>query len=1135
MGGTVNYRNLRIFAVLSFVICLLLSPLARAQSTVSGEVDGVVTDGTGATVAEAKVDLNSAETGYDASTTTNANGEFRFALLKPGKYNLTVSAAGFSNMSRAVIVSLGQATSVPTKLEIGSKTESVEITADLPILHTENANNSTTIDTTVIDNLPSPGQDITNYVLQAPGVVLSTGAGYGNLTANGLPGTSNLYTVNGNDYNDPYLNLNNSGASNLLLGANELQEIAVVTNGYTGEYGRAAGANVNYTTKSGSNQFHGNAGWFYNSGGLNANDWFNNATSTPRPHAVANQWVGSIGGPIKKNKLFFFYDNEGIRYVLPGGGAPVYIPTTAFATAVQANIDANQPGESAFYKNILSLYAGAPGASRATALTTGTLGCGTAFAGTAAPGGGTFGVDTACSQTFRSTVNNLNTERLQAITVDLNLTSKDTFRWRYKQDRGVQATGTDPINAIFNANSVQPEDDGQMIWTHILNSRSTNQLIASGLYYSALFGPPNIKASLGVFPTTLVFGGGSHLSNLGGTDYNYPQGRNVAQWQIVDDFSWTKGNHGIKFGANFRRNNIASFATGPLTSGEVIIRNLNDFYDGAIDPGSTSQLSKRFASANDLPIRYYSLGLYVQDEWKVTNRLKLTLALRADRNSDEVCRTGCFNELVSPFGQLTHDATIPYNSAVKTGVHQAFPNLEKVVMAPRVGFAFSPTSKGDLVISGGAGLFSDLYPGVLADRFIRNLPGVASFVIKNPSTATTGLAIQPGVAGGAFEAASASNAALQSQFSNGGTLQSIQTSLAALNPPVTFSPPNFSSVESNISNPKYVEWNLKVEKAFGSKTAVYVNYVGNHGYDELILNQNMNAYCVTCPFGSVASPTAPDARFSVVNELKNAGWSNYNGVTVTLLRKFTAGFQGSINYTYSHSLDTISNGGLLAYSFSGSGDSFLTQIDPNNLRSLNYGNSDYDFRHVLSANYVYQLPFKSSNRGLSYLIGGWSVSGTFFYRSGQPFSVFDSSGPSTYLGNASSGVVLADYLNGPRTCSGVNSCLDPTGSGFVASGSQTNFGNLPRNSFRGPHYFNADFSLQKDIRLTERFVFTLGANAFNVFNHPNFANPDADISNAGSTFGQIQSTVTPPNSPYGNFQGAAVSGRVLQLDLKFKF
>jgi hypothetical protein len=1159
---------------LKFFVLLLLvgfsASQAWAQSLVSGEIDGTVTDPTGAAVPNATVNLSSSETGFNESTTTGSNGTFRFALVRPGNYTLSVSVAGFRTVKLTATASLGQVTSVPVKLEVGTQSQTIEVTAESPLLHTENANNTTTINTAVIDNMPSPGQDITNYVLQAPGVTVSTGGGYGNLTANGLPGTSNLYTVNGNDYNDPYLNLNNSGASNLLLGVNELQEIAVVTNGYTGEYGRAAGANVNYTTKSGSNQFHGNAGWFYNDGAFNANDWFNNnnvqGTLTPRPHAVANQWLGSVGGPIKKDKLFFFYDNEGIRYVLPGGGLPVYLPTSTFATAVQAHIDANQPSESAYYKNILGLYAGAPGASRAIpnpidAKHTG--GCGTKFAGTAVPGqsntffgglpaGNTTGTAVPCSQVFRSDVNNLNTERLMAITIDLNATPKDTLRFRYKQDRGVQATGTDPINAIFNTNSIQPEDDGQMIWTHVLNSHTTNQLIAAGLYYSALFGPPNIGATLAKFPTTFTFStGGILMANTGGTDYNFPQGRNVGQYQIVDDFSWTKGTHGIKFGVNFRRNNVASFATGPYTSGRIRIHDMRDFYNGAIAPASTSSFEQRFTLGNDLPIRYYSLGLYLQDEWKVTSRLKLTLALRADRNSDEYCRTGCFNELASPFGQLDHTSTTPYNVAVQTGLHQAFPKLEKVVLAPRGGFAYSANSKGDLVISGGAGLFSDLYPGFLADRFIRNLPGVADFLITNPSTANSGLLLQPGLAGGVFTAASASNSALRNGFNSGATFASLSTSLAALNPPVAFSAPNFSSVQSSINNPKYMEWNLKIEKSFGSKTAVYLNYVGNHGYDEFIVNPAVNAFCTgaavdangnprPCAFGSVAATAAPDSRFSNVNELKNAGWSNYNGVTATLVRRFGAGFQGSLNYTYSHSLDTVSNGGLLPYSFSGDGDSFLSQIDPNNLRKLNYGNSDYDFRHVISANYLYQLPFKSTGRGLNYLIGGWSLSGTIFFRSGQPFSAYNSAAPLLQLGNdnTAAAVALADYVSGPRTCPSISNCLN--GTQFAVNldplngdGSQLNFGNLPRNQFRGPHYFNADFSVQKDIKLTERFVFTLGANAFNVLNHPNFANPDADVTSG--TFGQILSTVTPPNSPYGNFQGAAVSGRVLQLDMKFKF
>jgi hypothetical protein len=1132
----VKFRYLCALSLLLAVFCFLNPSVGFSQSLVSGEVDGTVLDSSGAAVPGADVNLSGPSMGFNESTTTSVAGTFRFALVKPGQYTLTVSAANFTKQSRTVTVSLGQVTTIPVKLEIGARTETIEVTSEGPLLHTENANLATTVDAKTIELIPSPGQDITNFAMTTPGVTLSTGAGYGNLTANGLPGTSNLYTVNGTDYNDPYLNLNNSGASNLLLGANELQEITVVTNGYTGEYGRAAGANVNYTTKSGSNAFHGNATWYWNGRYLNANDWFNNGgqggTTNPRPFANSNQWAGNIGGPIKKDKLFFFYDNEGLRYVLPGGGTPTFLPTTAFANAVMSNLQAKNPNAVPFYTTIFKLYSGAPGASGARPLNSNddsALGCGL-FAGPA-PGGGTFGVDTPCAATLRSAVNNLNTERLQSFTVDWNVRSADTVRFRYKQDRGVQATGTDPINSLFNANSVQPEDDGQMVWTHTINPHTTNQFVASGLYYSALFGPPNINGSLALFPTTIAFGDGL-FSNMGGTDNAYPQGRNVAQYQFVDDFSWTRGNHGIKFGVNYRRNNLSSFAAGPNTSGLITINDMNDFYNGTMAfAGNGSTMGKSFAKSPSEPISYYSLGLYIQDEWRATSKLKLTLAVRADRNSAEICHRDCFARLANPFGSIPHDQTIPYNQAVVTGLNQAFPSLEKVVFSPRGGFAYS--LRHDLVIRGGLGLFSDLYPGFLADRFITNLPNVTSFTIA-PSKTNDKIPLAPGtslngVADG-FTQAAASNAALQNAFAGGGTLASIQAVLPS------FSAPNFNSIASNVKNPKYLEWNLMVEKSFGSHTSLAVNYVGNHGYDLFINNVGLNTYCAAgnshgCPASLPA--TAPDQRFANISEISNSGVSNYDGLTTTVTHRFGHGLQGIFNYTYSHSLDDLSNGGLLPYSTNTTGDSFRIQIDPYNLHSPNYGNSDYDFRHSISANYFYELPIKSQNHFLNAAIGGWAISQTVFFRTGQPFTIYRS-GSSFGLHNGTNERVLGEYITGPTTCTDPNTACLSRAAGVNFAGTQTNFGNTGRNFFRGPHYFNSDFSIFKTFQIRESGMgFTLVANAYNVFNHPNFANPINSLSSGA--FGLIQSTVTEPNSPYGNFQGAAVSGRVLQLGLKFKF
>src|SRR5579864_50899 len=407
----------KIFAsgVMAFMLVAILFSVTQdtfAQTTVTGDLAGVVTDPTGASVANAKVTVKADATGETYTAATNMTGEFRVSLLRPGTYTVVVSATGFQDSTQKATVSLGQVAPVNVQLGLQQQTQSVNVTEAAPLLQNENANLATTYNTLQLENLPAPGNDMTAYAFATPGVTVSTGGGYGNFSAFGLPGVSNLYTINGNDNMDPYLNLNNSGASNLTLGANEISEAAVVLNGYTGQYGRQAGAQVNYITKSGTNEFHGNAAWFWNGAKLNANDWFNNASDpfTPRPHAVSNEWADSIGGPIVKNKLFFFFDNEGLRYVLPSGG-PDYIPTSDFASYVLTNLKATNAAAVPFYTTAFNLYAGSSGAGRARPLTAAddsALGCGDFT-------GGGFGVTKPCASVFQANVNNLNTEWLMAI------------------------------------------------------------------------------------------------------------------------------------------------------------------------------------------------------------------------------------------------------------------------------------------------------------------------------------------------------------------------------------------------------------------------------------------------------------------------------------------------------------------------------------------------------------------------------------------------------------------------------------------------------------------------------------------------------------------------------------------------
>ncbi len=1104
-----------------FAILLSAYPLC-AQTITTGDITGSVKDPTGAIVPNAAVQLKNTDTGEVRSQTVNGSGDYRFSTLKPGNYQISASLSGLKSETDAILVTIGQVASLDLVVKPNASQEIVEVTDAVPLIQSDNANLATTFDTHQLENLPAPGNDMTAYAFTAPGVTVSTGGGYGSFSAFGLPGVSNLFTINGNDNMDPYLNLNNSGASNLTLGSNEISEAAVVINGYTGQYGRQAGANVNYVTKSGTNEFHGNAAWFYNGRVMNANDWFNNATGTARPFSISNEWADSIGGPVLKNKLFFFVDNEGLRYVLAGGG-PVYVPTQAFSQYVLGNLAAKNPAALPFYQTALNLYAGSSGTSRAKPVTltddpNGTYGCGD-FAGAA--GFGTAG--TPCAATFRSTVNNLNTEWLLAARGDYNVSSRDHIYFRYNTDHGVQATGTDAINPAFNANSVQPSYGGQFGYTRVISSTMVNQLLLSATYYTAIFGPPDLSAALKVFPTTFAFADGLY-TNLGGTDYNYPSGRKVRQWQLVDDYSITHGSHTIKFGANVRKNFISTYAYGANTSGTLTFNSMTDFVNGAFssDTGTGSSYSQAFSNVGAESLTMTSLGFYGQDEWKVRPNLTLTMAVRFDRNSNIGCKAGCFNELASqPFGQLTHDATVPYNSAIRTGLKQAFPDVEPVVVAPRVGFAYNPTPS--TVIRGGFGIFSDLYQGLIADRLITNAPAVSSF------TTTDGL-VALNNPNSVFSAVANSNAALQSGFASGATVAQLKATVPG------FKAPNFNTVANKLYNPKYYEWNFELQKGFGKASVFSLNYVGNKGYNEANQTLFANQYSAN---GFQGLPTrAPDSRFGEIRQLNNNGFSNYNGLVTAVQWRMASSFSGSFSYTWSHALDTCSNACLEPFNAL-TAVSLRYQVSPLGLRTLNYGSADYDVRHSLNANYVYSLPGSHfGNRLVRGTLGGWTVAGTFFFHSGYPFSVVNS-GVRGAAGVANaSGIAtqpfLADYIGGLSnpSCTTPNTACIPS-SAFAPASSQLDYGNLARNSFRGPGYFDTDMNVNKVFSIHERYKLLVGAFFFNILNHPNFDLPVNNV--ALDNFGTITSTVSAPTSAYGSFQGSAVSGRVIQTQVKFTF
>jgi hypothetical protein len=543
--------------VVLLALSLLTAPLF-GQSLTTGNITGSVYDPSHAIVPGAGVILKGLDTGSNAATTTNASGGYSFSLLRPGRYEIRVKQSGFAEVLETVEVEVGQTSKGDINLVVAKGTETVEVSGTVPLINTEPSNN-TAFTQEEVAQLPSAGGDITNIADTAPGAVVNGTGGYGNFTVNGMPATSNLFTVNGENDMDPYFNINNSGASNLTLGQNEIGEATVITNPYGGQYGQLAGAQVTYVTKSGTNQFHGNAAYWWNGRYMNANDWMNiqgqAAAGQPNEPAFsnANQYAASFGGPIIKNKTFFFVDFEGMRFLLPNVDT-VFAPTPAFISAAEANVAAVNPAESTTYNKLMSLYLNAPNYSgnnpssfNAPAGPTATSPGDSCYT-LALPG---WAAGTPCSLTYVTTPLALAKEYIFSARVDQKLSNNDNLFGRYKLDHGTQPTSLDPISSAFDALSPQPAWDAQASETHVFSPNVTNQFTATLSHYTALFTAPTAAATFNYAETFNEDAGIYNFTSPNNGASSFPQGRNITQYQFIDDFSWTRGNHTFKFGENF--------------------------------------------------------------------------------------------------------------------------------------------------------------------------------------------------------------------------------------------------------------------------------------------------------------------------------------------------------------------------------------------------------------------------------------------------------------------------------------------------------------------------------------------------------------------------------------------------------
>ena len=608
---------------------------------------------------------------------------------------------------------------------------------------------------------------------------------------------------------------------------------------------------------------------------------------------------------------------------------------------------------------------------------------------------------------------------------------------------------------------------------------------------------------------------------------------------MADDYSWQRGNHNLKFGVNFRRNDITDYTPGGFltTIPAATFSSEASFFKGTVDT-----FQQAFAVRPPNPWRYTPWG-YTRRTSGPSDRIsnsRWRCAPSTTRNP--VCQTNCIARLANSFANISHDPNEPYNQAIDSGLHQALPNYQNIGWGPRLGFAWQPMGRETTVIRGGGGFFYDVFPGAATSSFATNSP------VKNTFIAS-GLQLAPGLPGSAQTATTVANSAFVAGFNNGLNISQIEAGPGGS----LFSPPAFFNSANNIHYPQYQEWNLEIQQALGSKMSLWVNYVGNHGTYLALVSPILNAFCNSgaVPFNPAPTaapctaalgiswfaglPTQPiDPRFSTVTEASNPGVSNYNGVTVQFTRKF-ASLQVGANYTYSHALDDISNGGFLPFNFD-TNTAILAPQSPLQFKKYNYGNADYDARQQFALNYVYNTP---KMKGWTGMLANWTIAGTVFARTGLPFTVIDG-GTTGTLGTYNYGPLLglslfADSTVGTLSC-GSSATTTPclTNSQFASPvptvpGGVATFGNQRRNQVYGPNFWNTDLTLMKNFRIphTENAEFQVGVQAFNLFNHANFDQPIGDVSNG--QFGSIVNTVGTPTSIFGSALGGNSSPRALQI------
>jgi len=1075
---------------------MLLAAVASAQ-TFRGTILGTVTDASGAVVAAAKVSVKNVNTGLERTTQTSGDGSYSVPELPVGTYTVTISQTGFqSSVTNSVVVDVATERRVDAQLKTGQVSQAVEVSGEaLPQVDTTSAELGGTLTSSTIENLPVNGRDYTKLIYLNPGVagspdqISDSPGSYGTFSMNGQRGRSNNYLLDGTDMNDGYRNdpaINEAGVFGdpaTILPIDAVAELRVLSN-YEAEYGRNSGAIVNIVTKSGTNDWHGSALEYFRSGKLGARNYFNFAPD-PKSPFNNNQFGGSLGGPIVKDKTFFYADYEGQRENGAQAGVTC-VPDPAVVAAAEADI--TNRGE-VVNPVMTALLARQPwpapnisgAASDATGCTTNNLSTSTSFFNR---------VDSMIAK------------------IDHNFNASNMLTGRYYFGDSSQSFPFAQLagGLLPGFNTVTPTRV-QLIslsWVKVVNASQVNEArlgwnrFAEGFFpQDKGFDPSSIGLNTGVGPydsglPVITVGG---FSQIGATS-SVPRNRVDANWHFVDNYSWKSGKHDVKFGYEFRRTTIMQVLDhnfrGTLDfSGEtdpnnplVTLTPLEQFLEGLPDGGAQiSGNTLRHTSEN-------SHAFYLQDSFRLTPRLTLNYGLRWDYFGV----VGEKNNLLYRFDPSNGGSLAQVSGS--SGLYDPDRNN----FAPRLAFAYDLTGHGKTVVRGGWGLFYDAFS---QDIFLGHLPWNCVFC---PGPAYVG----SGPAGLSF--GSASGAALDPN-------QPVYTG---------FGPnPDFFVADPHLRTPYIQNFNLNVQQQIGSKAMLQIGYVGSVGrklFQFLDINQPSQAEITASDLASGApsylSVPRVFANFpEYLDEERSSANSSYHALQTSLRVSSWHGLSSQANFVWSHSIDTASD----------LEDFIPNQAQPQNSTNpgSDKGDSSFDIRRRFTWSFTYELPKMGGN--LAKVKNGWGVDGTVNLQDGQPWQLnyefegdysgsgegFDRPdvvGPLHYSSNPSQYLDLSSFA---APCTFGNPLNDGTADETNCMPGTRHFGDLPRNSLIGPSFKEFNFSLFKNTAISERVTLQLRAEFFNLFNHPNFSNPALPnfIADAGSP------NIDPTQGPLGRQLG----------------